>query len=141
MLIFLLITLFVQTLRDLISQNLYQDNEEIWRLFREILDGLNYMHMFHNIVHRDLKPENIFISRGTDGVAHVKIGDFGLATGGQVVVENRAAGSSDSNGMSNVGTALYAAPELERSDDADSPPPKIDDSRKLDVSEVVRMYN
>jgi serine/threonine protein kinase len=106
-------------------------------LFREILDGLNYMHNFHNIVHRDLKPENIFISRGTDGIAHVKIGDFGLATGGQVIAENRAPGTSDSNGMSNVGTALYSAPEMIRSNDDDSPPLRIEDSRKLDVSTVI----
>nr|ATL63226.1 protein kinase GCN2 [Pestalotiopsis microspora] len=122
-----------KTLRDLISQNLFENQEEVWRLFREVLDGLNYMHTFHNIVHRDLKPENIFISSGTDGVAHVKIGDFGLATGGQVVAENRAAGLGDSNGMSNVGTALYSAPELERSSGTDEAPPKIDDSRKLDM--------
>ncbi|KAI1867882.1 uncharacterized protein JN550_006689 [Neoarthrinium moseri] len=119
-----------KTLRDLISQGLYQNTEEVWRLFREILDGLNYMHSFHNIVHRDLKPENVFISRGTDGVAHVKIGDFGLATSGQVVAENR--GSADPSGMSNVGTALYSAPEMERGG-ADDPPPRIDDSRKLDM--------
>jgi eukaryotic translation initiation factor 2-alpha kinase 4 len=112
---------------------LFENQEEVWRLFREVLDGLNYMHTFHNIVHRDLKPENIFISSGTDGVAHVKIGDFGLATGGQVVAENRAAGLGDSNGMSNVGTALYSAPELERNSGTDEAPPKIDDSRKLDV--------
>ncbi|KAK6071697.1 hypothetical protein SCUP234_09618 [Seiridium cupressi] len=122
-----------KTLRDLISQNLYENNEEVWRLFREVLDGLNYMHTFHNIVHRDLKPENVFISRGTDGVAHVKIGDFGLATGGQVVAENRAAGLLDSSGMSNVGTALYAAPELERGNGQEDAPLKIDDSRKLDM--------
>ncbi|KAH8198770.1 hypothetical protein TruAng_007045 [Truncatella angustata] len=122
-----------KTLRDLITQNLYENDEEVWRLFREILDGLNYMHTFHNIVHRDLKPENIFISRGTDGVAHVKIGDFGLATGGQVVAENRAAGLADSSGMSNVGTALYSAPELDRSNGPDDGPFKIDDSRKLDM--------
>lgn len=122
-----------KTLRDLISQNLYENQEEVWRLFREVLDGLNYMHTFHNIVHRDLKPENVFISRGTDGVAHVKIGDFGLATGGQVVAENRAAGLGDSSGMSNVGTALYSAPELERGSGTEEAPPKIDDSRKLDM--------
>lgn len=91
------------------------------------------MHNFHGIVHRDLKPENIFISRGTDGIAHVKIGDFGLATGGQFVAENRASGPVDTGGMSNVGTALYAAPELERGNCQEDGPLKIDDSRKLDV--------
>lgn len=91
------------------------------------------MHNFHQIVHRDLKPENIFISRSADGVAHVKIGDFGLATGGQFVAENRSSGPVDSDEMSNVGTALYAAPELERGNSTDDGLPKIEDSRKLDV--------
>lgn len=93
------------------------------------------MHGLHNIVHRDLKPENIFISRGTDGVAHVKIGDFGLATSsGHVPADKGVAGNSESNEMSNVGTAMYLAPELERSHGEDVPGIKINDSRKLDVS-------
>ncbi|KAH8663991.1 serine/threonine-protein kinase gcn2 [Xylariales sp. PMI_506] len=125
-----------RTLRDLISQNLCQNTEEVWRLFREILEGLNHMHTFHNIVHRDLKPENIFISRGADEVTHVKIGDFGLATSGQIIAENRAASSlsasQDSERLGNVGTALYLAPELlERSSSEDSQKPK--DSRKFDM--------
>jgi len=32
------------TLRDTIDQGLYQDNSRLWRLFREILDGLAYIH-------------------------------------------------------------------------------------------------
>lgn len=123
-----------QTLRDLILQDLYQNSEEIWRLFREILEGLVHIHGLHNIVHRDLKPENIFISRGADEVPHVKIGDFGLATSGQVSSEKSATGIPGLNEMSNVGTALYLAPELERKNDGDMPQQKIEDSRKLDVS-------
>ncbi|KAI0123044.1 serine/threonine-protein kinase gcn2 [Xylariales sp. AK1849] len=122
-----------KTLRDLILQNLGQNTEEIWRLFREILEGLSHMHGLHNLVHRDLKPENIFISRGADGVAHVKIGDFGLATSGHVVAENRVVEPQDSNEMSNVGTAMYLAPELERSNGENMPAPRIEDPRKLDM--------
>jgi translation initiation factor 2-alpha kinase 4 len=114
-------------------QDLYKVTEEVWRLFREILEGLVHMHGLHNIVHRDLKPENIFISRGTDGVAHVKIGDFGLATSGQTSSSEK--GTAGTSEMSNVGTAMYLAPELaEHSKDEDKPAPKIEDSRKLDVS-------
>jgi serine/threonine protein kinase len=29
-----------RTLRDLIRKGLYKDNEEIWRLFRQVLEGL-----------------------------------------------------------------------------------------------------
>ena len=84
-----------------------------------------HIHGLHNLVHRDLKPENIFISRGSDGVAHVKIGDFGLATSGHINAIKGAAESSDPE-MSKVGTAMYVAPELERSG--------VEDSRKVDVS-------
>lgn len=62
-----------RTLRDLIKRGLHKEKEEIWRLFRQILEGLAHIHAL-NIVHRDLKPENIFI----DAASNVKIGDFGL---------------------------------------------------------------
>jgi translation initiation factor 2-alpha kinase 4 len=29
-----------RTLRDLIRKGVYKDNEEIWRLFRQVLEGL-----------------------------------------------------------------------------------------------------
>lgn len=32
------------TLRDTIDHGLYQDQNRLWRLFREILDGLAYIH-------------------------------------------------------------------------------------------------
>jgi len=67
-----------RTLRDLIKRGLYKENEEVWRLFRQILEGLAHIHGL-NVVHRDLKPENVFI----DAASNVKIGDFGLATSGQ----------------------------------------------------------
>ncbi|KAK8855511.1 serine/threonine-protein kinase gcn2 [Apiospora arundinis] len=114
-----------RTLRDLISQGLYQNTKEVWRLFREIVEGIVHIHSLHNLVHRDLKPENIFISLGADGVAHVKIGDFGLATSGHINNQKGLIGSQDSKEMSNVGTAIYLAPELERSN--------IEDSRKIDM--------
>ncbi|KAG9481098.1 hypothetical protein GDO78_010378 [Eleutherodactylus coqui] len=63
------------TLRDTIDQGLYLDSNRLWRLFREILDGLAYIHE-QGMIHRDLKPVNIFL----DSEDHVKIGDFGLAT-------------------------------------------------------------
>lgn len=46
----------------------------IWRVFRQILEGMHYIHG-QKIIHRDLKPENIFL----DSVGDIKIGDFGLA--------------------------------------------------------------
>jgi len=100
-----------QTLRDLIRRDLFDDPEEYWRLFRQMLEGLAHIHS-HGIIHRDLKPDNIFID-----VAKVpKIGDFGLATSGQYQKSDRkiSAGiQTDGGDMTrSIGTALYVAPEL-----------------------------
>ncbi|KAI1810694.1 serine/threonine-protein kinase gcn2 [Poronia punctata] len=101
-----------RTLRDLIQRNLWQDTEEIWRLFRQILEGLVHIHGL-NIVHRDLKPDNVFIGLGPDGVANVKIGDFGLATAGQFAVDRANSESIESNELTrSVGTSYYVAPEV-----------------------------
>ncbi|PVH78652.1 Serine/threonine-protein kinase [Cadophora sp. DSE1049] len=102
-----------KTLRDLIRQGLQKDHEEIWRLFRQILEGLAHIHGL-NVVHRDLKPENIFI----DAASNVKIGDFGLATSGQYTVSDKS--SSAAVHMSgemtrSIGTAFYVAPEVRSS--------------------------
>lgn len=63
------------TLRTAIDGRLYEDQERVWRLFREIVEGLAHIHQ-QGMIHRDLKPVNIFL----DSNDHVKIGDFGLAT-------------------------------------------------------------
>ncbi|KAH7318357.1 anticodon binding domain of tRNAs-domain-containing protein [Stachybotrys elegans] len=104
-----------RTLRDLISRGLYKNTSEIWRLFRQILEGLAHIHGL-SIVHRDLKPENIFISSSTDGVDNVKIGDFGLATSGQFSVDKAAANTFETDDMTrSIGTAYYSAPEVRSS--------------------------
>ncbi|KAF0694836.1 Aste57867_14300 [Aphanomyces stellatus] len=64
------------TLRDVIDQmSLWQSEEKVWTLFRQILEAIEYIHS-EGVIHRDIKPPNIFLdSEGT-----VKLGDFGLAT-------------------------------------------------------------
>ncbi|PQE16693.1 putative cpc-3 protein [Rutstroemia sp. NJR-2017a BBW] len=102
-----------RTLRDLIRRNLHKDNDEIWRLFRQILEGLAHIHSL-NFVHRDLKPENIFI----DGASNVKIGDLGLATRGQYSVLDRSSSSAIQNSgdlTRSIGTFSYIAPEIRSS--------------------------
>jgi len=98
-----------QTLRDLIRRGLYDEPEEYWRLFRQMLEGLAHIHG-HQIIHRDLKPDNIFI----DFAKVPKIGDFGLATSGQYQRSDKkvSAGIHDGDMTRSVGTALYVAPEL-----------------------------
>ncbi|KAL7873489.1 hypothetical protein AOLI_G00125600 [Acnodon oligacanthus] len=108
------------TLRDTIDKGLHQDCSRLWRLFREILDGLAYIHE-QGMIHRDLKPVNIFL----DSHDHVKIGDFGLATdhpanvaSGKLEIEDNSSGlvlKSDPTGnlTGMVGTALYVSPEVQ----------------------------
>ncbi|KFB49982.1 eukaryotic translation initiation factor 2-alpha kinase [Anopheles sinensis] len=114
------------TLRTAIDADLYQDVDRVWRLFREIVEGLSHIHQ-QGMIHRDLKPVNIFL----DSRDQVKIGDFGLATTSILALQNqsqpngqlvqlaignqKAAGKSSDMGCSltgKVGTALYVAPEL-----------------------------
>lgn len=80
-------------------------------MFRQILEGLCHIHSL-NIVHRDLKPENIFISSGPDGLDNVKIGDFGLATSGQLAIDRSTASLDASDMTRSIGTAVYVAPEV-----------------------------
>lgn len=98
-----------RTLRDLIKRGLYKDSDEIWRLFRQTLEGMAHIHNL-NVVHRDLKPENIFI----DGASNVRIGDFGLATAGQYASVDKAIPGLQSthNMTTSIGTASYVAPEV-----------------------------
>jgi len=95
----------------LISRNLSKETQEIWRLFRQIVEGLSHIHDL-GIVHRDLKPENIFIGAGPDGVNNVKIGDFGLATTGQLATDKGNAQLDSTDETRSVGTSMYVAPEV-----------------------------
>lgn len=47
--------------------------EEIWKLAYNVLEGLNKLHEC-NIIHRDIKPANIFYHNGVG-----KIGDLNVA--------------------------------------------------------------
>lgn len=88
----------------------------MWRLFREILVGLGYLHK-QGIIHRDLKPENILL----DSKDHIKICDFGLATTTSLVLQQRpraywhnSSSTLCSSQTGEVGTSFYNAPELVR---------------------------
>jgi len=115
-----------QTLKDLIDIGV--DEEEGWRLFRQILEGLVHIHS-QGMIHRDLKPVNIFLDANGD----VKIGDFGLATSNtqvlgdlrnqsqlvnETIMMSRSA-SYDHRGLDDgqslttgVGTVFYVSPEV-----------------------------
>eukprot|EP00927_Polykrikos_kofoidii_P000047 TRINITY_DN10021_c0_g2_i1.p1 TRINITY_DN10021_c0_g2~~TRINITY_DN10021_c0_g2_i1.p1 ORF type:complete len:1886 (-),score=379.42 TRINITY_DN10021_c0_g2_i1:126-5783(-) len=105
------------TLRDAIDRGeLARDQSLVWKVFRQVLDALAYMHS-RNLIHRDLKPTSIFLSRAHGGLA--KLGNFGLtiqalptATQGesQATLGARAAAAQTISG----GTCMYFAPELSR---------------------------
>ncbi|XP_037943852.1 eIF-2-alpha kinase GCN2-like [Teleopsis dalmanni] len=104
------------TLRTAIDNNLFEDTDRVWRLFREIAEGLSHIHQ-QGIIHRDLKPVNIFL----DSHDQVKIGDFGLATTSFLALQSQPDQTThtshitsieDGTGTGKVGTTLYVAPEL-----------------------------
>ena len=104
------------TLRTAIDENLYLDKERLWKLFREMVEGLFHIHQ-QGMIHRDLKPVNIFL----DSKDHVKIGDFGLATTSVLALQHHSNDANQSlkpqlnfgdSQTGQVGTPLYVAPEL-----------------------------
>lgn len=134
-------TLYIQmefcprTLRELIDSNALAGRpDDAWRLVRQIIEALAYLHTTCCIVHRDLKPANVFV----DASANVKVGDLGLATtidriddeSGEDNEESREpphsplepsrGGEATDRGHElsttslthGVGTALYRAPEV-----------------------------
>ncbi|XP_069688724.1 eIF-2-alpha kinase GCN2-like [Periplaneta americana] len=101
-----------------IGDGLYKNEKRVWKLFREMIAGLAYIHE-QGYVHRDLKPMNIFL----DSNDCVKIGDFGFARNINVssvpflpqlnIVKNVDRNMEEGNSLSSyVGTYLYDAPEL-----------------------------
>jgi serine/threonine protein kinase len=72
------------------------------QVFRQILDGLNYLHEA-GVVHRDMKLENMLF----DDLVNVKICDFGMM--------KVFAGQGASPLTTKCGTAQYKSPELRAS--------------------------
>lgn len=108
----------------MIRNGLYDDIDQSWRLFRQILDGLSHIHS-HGIIHRDLKPDNVFIDVGNNP----RIGDFGLATSGQFTSAVRSSATQDVGGdfTHSIGTTYYVAPEMKSASTAQY-------NEKVDVS-------
>lgn len=77
-----------KTLREAIDEEGWlAEGSQIWRIFRQILDAIDYIHVTKKSIHRDLKPGNIFLlvpknkdAKDAKGEVTVKIGDFGLST-------------------------------------------------------------
>ncbi|XP_044145961.1 interferon-induced, double-stranded RNA-activated protein kinase-like isoform X2 [Bufo gargarizans] len=63
------------TLENWISKREIVDKLKSLHIFRQIIDGVEYIHS-NNLIHRDLKPANILFAEDMT----VKIADFGLVT-------------------------------------------------------------
>lgn len=71
----------------------------LWKYFRDILQGLHYLHECVGVIHRDIKPENLLI----DEKDCLKISDFGVS----FLVEN---GSDEI--YSTAGSNYFFSPEI-----------------------------
>ncbi|RWS30259.1 eukaryotic translation initiation factor 2-alpha kinase 1-like protein [Leptotrombidium deliense] len=105
------------------------DLDETMKIFRDILNGVAFIHE-NNLIHRDIKPQNILFS--FDGT--VKIADFGLSTVHLNYEEqensrpnnNYSATNADDFSLpfiehtAGLGTSVYAAPEQKKSSQYDS---------------------
>lgn len=78
--------------------------EDNVNIFRQICEGINYIHQ-NNFIHRDIKPGNIFFKNNI-----VKIGDFGLVKK-NYNQDNKAIINKKSKHSLDIGTKTYASPE------------------------------
>jgi serine/threonine protein kinase len=92
------------TLKHWLSSLHSASRRDSLNIFIQLLKGVASIHS-SNILHRDLKPENIFLLEDLQ----VKIGDFGLAT--RSLDKEIAGPTKVSVHSTNIGTALYTAPE------------------------------
>jgi hypothetical protein len=84
------------TLRDL-CREVFLNEQEIAHFCRQILEGLEYLHLKLNRIHRDIKSDNILLNLNGD----IRIADLGL-------VESE----DKTRRLSMVGTSYWMAPEI-----------------------------
>ena len=97
----------------LVEINERLSEELILYLFKQLMDGLEYLHKTVGVVHRDIKPENLLI----DKHFRLIIADFNFATRlGHTQNNNNFAGPQTFESVVkrdiSVGSVAYNAPEL-----------------------------
>ena len=92
---------------EYILRNRYLKATEASRLFCQLMDGVNYLHM-NSIVHRDLKLENILLTHDRN----IKIIDFGFASFVNKIDKRLDVVDHENLLKTSCGSPAYAAPEL-----------------------------
>jgi eukaryotic-like serine/threonine-protein kinase len=104
-LLYLVMPVLRESLRDLLDQEGRLPITEAIRIVTEIASGLDMAHSI-GLVHRDVKPENILLDK--DGQAQLT--DFGIAREVPIHRQGNAAQTLAATGLP-VGTPEYMAPE------------------------------
>ncbi|KRX03493.1 Protein kinase-like domain [Pseudocohnilembus persalinus] len=98
-----------QNLQSEINQRKLKNNEftdnELDKIFKQCLDGLNFMAKSKEIYHRDIKPENILINPKT---LEIKLTDFGLSK----VYHDEKIKQSMAGNHTILGSPVYLSPLL-----------------------------
>ena len=92
-----------ETLRDLVHRSKALGPRLVVAIAAQVTDALAYAHA-QGFVHRDVKPANVLLRDGGNGLAQVKVTDFGIAKAAATPGDLTAHGAL-------LGTPKYVAPE------------------------------
>lgn len=92
-----------ETLRDLVHRSKALGPRLVVAIAAQVADALAYAHA-QGLVHRDVKPANVLLRDGGNGLAQVKVTDFGIAKAAASPGDLTAHGAL-------LGTPKYVAPE------------------------------
>jgi serine/threonine protein kinase len=91
-----------ETLKEYIERKRKLSDEEIIRIFSQMLEAVGYVHQ-QKLVHRDIKPSNFMITSS----GSVKLLDFGIAK----TTDSSSAEYTQTGTSMQMGTPMYMSPE------------------------------